>query len=80
MFGIRDKKDIDTIKQLEELIDYLKKELDDTKNELAQLKITADLRLKEIDRLRTKLPEEEKTKESKTRKRRTVAKKRKIVL
>jgi regulator of replication initiation timing len=80
MFGIRDKKDIDTIKQLEELIDYLKKELDDTKNELAQLKITADLRLKEIDRLRTKLPEEEKTKEIKTRKRRTVAKKRKIVL
>jgi regulator of replication initiation timing len=66
MFGIRDKKDIDTIKQLEELIDYLKKELDDTKNELAQLKITADLRLKEIYKLRAKIPEEEKPKRRKT--------------
>ena len=66
MFGIRDKKDIATIKQLEELIDYLKKDLDETKNELAQLKITADLRLKEIDKLRAKLPEEEKPKRRKT--------------
>ena len=78
MFGIRDKKDIATIKQLEELIDYLKKEIDKKENELEQLQITADLRLKEIDRLRAKLPVEEKlVKEKKVTRRKTVAKKEK---
>lgn len=78
MFGIRDKKDIKTIKDLEDLVVYLKKEIDKKENELQQLQITADLRLKEIDRLRAKLPVEEKqVKEKKVTRRKTVAKKEK---
>jgi hypothetical protein len=66
MFGIRDKKDIKTIKDLEELVVYLKKELEKKEHELEQLQITADLRLKEIYKLRAKIPEEEKPKRRKT--------------
>lgn len=78
MFGIRDKKDIKTIKDLEDLVVYLKKEIDKKENELQQLQITAELRLKEIDRLRAKLPVEEKpAKEKKVTRRKTVAKKEK---
>lgn len=78
MFGIRDKKDIKTIKDLEDLVVYLKKEIDKKEHELEQLQITAELRLKEIDRLRAKLPVEEKqVKEKKVTRRKTVAKKEK---
>ena len=78
MFGLRDKKDIKTIKDLEDLVVYLKKEIDKKEDELQQLQITADLRLKEIDRLRAKLPVEEKPlKEKKVTRRKKVAKKEK---
>lgn len=76
MFGFRDKKDIKTIKDLDLTISYLKAELEQTKKSLKEMTETADLRLKEITRLKKKLDKYEKEKVT-TKK---VAKKNKIML
>ena len=55
MFGFRDKKDIKTIKDLDLTVSYLKVELEQTKKSLKEMTETADLRLKEIARLKNKL-------------------------
>lgn len=62
MFGFRDKKDIKTIKDLDLTISYLKAELEQTKKSLKEMTETADLRLKEITRLKKKLDKYEKEK------------------
>ena len=60
MFGFRDKKDVKTIKDLDLTISYLKVELEQTKKSLKEMTETADLRLKEITRLKKKLDKYEK--------------------
>lgn len=55
MFGFRDKKDIKTIRDLEDTITYLRKELEQKDISLQNMTITADLRLKEIARLKNEL-------------------------
>lgn len=62
MFGFRDKKDIKTIKDLDLTISYLRTELEQTKKSLKEMTETADLRLKEITRLKKKLDKYEKEK------------------
>lgn len=62
MFGFRDKKDVKTIKDLDLTISYLKVELEQTKKSLKEMTETADLRLKEITRLKKKLDKYEKEK------------------
>ena len=62
MFGFRDKKDIKTIKDLDLTISYLRAELEQTKESLKEMTETADLRLKEITRLKNKLDKCEKEK------------------
>ena len=73
----RDKKDIKTIMDLEDTITYLRKLLQAKETTMSQLEITADLRLKEIDRLRNELKtlkgEESKPQQEKSKRR--VAKK-----
>ena len=51
----RDKKDIKTIMDLEDTITYLRKLLQAKETTMSQLEITAELRLKEIERLNNKL-------------------------
>ena len=51
----RDKKDIKTIMDLEDTITYLRKLLQAKETTISQLEITAELRLKEIERLNNKL-------------------------
>ena len=51
----RDKKDIKTIMDLEDTITYLRKLLQSKDTTMSQLEITAELRLKEIERLNNKL-------------------------
>lgn len=51
----RDKKDIKTIMDLEDTITYLRKLLQAKETTMSQLEITADLRLKEIARLKNEL-------------------------
>lgn len=55
----RDKKDIKTIMDLEDTITYLRKLLQAKETTMSQLEITAELRLKEIERLNNKLEEYE---------------------
>lgn len=55
MFGFRDKKDIKTIRDLEDTITYLRQELEQKDISLQNMTITADLRLKEIARLKNEL-------------------------
>lgn len=55
MFGFRDKKDIKTIRDLEDTITYLRQELEQKDISLRDMIITADLRLKEITRLKNEL-------------------------
>lgn len=62
MFGFRDKKDIKTIKDLDLTISYLRTELEQTNITLREMTETADLRLKEITRLKNKLDKCEKEK------------------
>lgn len=62
MFGFRDKKDIKTIKDLDLTISYLRTELEQTNITLREMTETADLRLKEITRLKKKLDKYEKEK------------------
>lgn len=62
MFGFRDKKDIKTIKDLDLTISYLRTELEQTNISLKEMTETADLRLKEITRLKKKLDKYEKEK------------------
>ena len=50
----RDKKDIKTIMDLEDTITYLRKLLQAKETTMSQLEITAELRLKEIERLKNK--------------------------
>lgn len=51
----RNKKDIKTIMDLEDTITYLRKLLQQKEVVMSQLELTADLRLKEIERLNNKL-------------------------
>lgn len=73
----RDKKDIKTIMDLEDTITYLRKLLQAKETTMSQLEITAELRLKEIERLRNELKtlkgEESKPQQEKAKRR--VAKK-----
>ena len=55
MFGFRDKKDIKTIREMEDTITYLRQELEQKDISLQNMTITADLRLKEIARLKNEL-------------------------
>ena len=55
MILFRDKKDIKTIMDLEDTITYLRKLLQAKETTMSQLEITAELRLKEIERLNNKL-------------------------
>lgn len=73
----RDKKDIKTIMDLEDTITYLRKLLQAKETTMSQLEITAELRLKEIERLRNELKtlKDEESKPQQEKAKRRVAKK-----
>ena len=73
----RYKKDIKTIMDLEDTITYLRKLLQAKETTMSQLEITAELRLKEIERLRNELKtlKDKESKPQQEKSKRRVAKK-----
>lgn len=69
----RDKKDIKTIMDLEDTITYLRKLLQSKETTMSQLEITAELRLKEIERLNNKLEKYEQREKNEDANRNTVS-------